>query len=400
MATICPNCGSTLFFNPATQEVTCRACGSSRPPEEDTTSSVSPEKPVPASSVRIQQKLHDRYVFTCRSCGGKVFVSSQETSTTCIYCGSASVVSSRIAEENRPDFILPFQFTKEQAVEKIREHCRQGFLVPKAFTSIDPETVRGIYIPYWLVDVYHAEAAIIYGEKGDGENMVPFFYGRSGTVTGKDLAIESSSNLRDDFSDQLGSFDLSKLKPFNEEYLLGFYSDRSDISYIQLRRSIRKKTGAYFSSAAIREISAINKRIYKEDHSTLIDKDIRYVLLPVWFVTVNYAGKPHTILVNGESGKVVCGIPWDAKRLRKIACVAGAAIGLLTALFYSQYIDDKWSGRIRGESSTFIIFTIFLSLILSGACYLIGALMFHNAHEQLRLTRDQSVFNYTKKRQG
>ncbi|MBO4688050.1 MAG: hypothetical protein J5636_06010 [Clostridiales bacterium] len=400
MGTTCSSCGASLFFNPATQEVTCRACGSSRPPEEGTISSDTSSAPVPASASKVRQKIQNQFRYTCSSCGGQVIVSEQETSTTCIYCGSASVVPSRITEENRPDYILPFQITREQAIEKIREHSRQGVLVPKEFTSIDPETIRGVYIPYWLVDVYHAEAVVICGEKGDGENMVPYYFGRAGTVTIKDLPIESSSALRDDCSDKVGPFTMYKLKPFSEDYLLGFYSDMSDISYIQLRRSIRKKTGKYFALRALIDIRAANKNILKEDHSTLIDRDLKYALLPVWFVTVNYSGKPHTILVNGETGKVVCGLPWDKKRLLSIILGAGTAIGILTGLLCSLYYGSLSSRDFDEHATGFFLTVIILSFILSTICFLIGAVKYHSASRQLELTQDQSVFQFSKKRQG
>ncbi|MBO4474580.1 MAG: hypothetical protein J5750_06680 [Clostridiales bacterium] len=400
MGTTCSNCGAPLFFDPATQEVICRACGSSRPPEEGTVSPDTSSAPVPASTSRVRQKILNQFRYTCNSCGGQVIVSEQETSTTCIYCGSASVVPRRITEESRPDLILPFQITREQAIEKIREHSRNGFLVPKEFTSIDPETVRGVYIPYWLVDVYHAEAVVICGEKGDGENMVPFYYGRAGTVTIKDLPIESSSALRDDCSDQVGPFTLYKLKPFSADYLLGFYSDMSDISYIQLRRSIRKKTGKYFALRALMDIRAANKNILKEDHSTLIDSNLKYALFPVWFVTVNCKGKPHTILVNGETGKVVGGLPWESKRLLSIVLGGGAAIGILTGIFCSIYYRSLPSRDFDERATGFFLMMLILSLLLSTVCFLIGAVKYHSASRQLELTQDQSVFHFSKKRQG
>ena len=97
-------------------------------------------------------EMYDCHIYKCSQCGGEVIVSGTEASTRCMYCGSTAVVFNRIAQERRPDYIVPFKVTKEEAVEKVLHQLRSGLFVPKHFKVTEPSVVRGIYIPYYLYD--------------------------------------------------------------------------------------------------------------------------------------------------------------------------------------------------------------------------------------------------------
>ena len=101
------------------------------------------------------KEFMDCYVYICSSCGGEIIVNGTEASTQCVYCGSSAVVFSRIAKQKRPRGIIPFKITREEAIEAVREQFNKGFFIPKAIKEFKPNDIRGIYIPYWLVNCYH-----------------------------------------------------------------------------------------------------------------------------------------------------------------------------------------------------------------------------------------------------
>lgn len=408
MATLCRNCGAPLIFDPSTQRVQCQACGSSWMPEEIESaakafSSDNVAEPVAPGGSSAVKEFMDCYIYTCSSCGGEIVINGSETSTTCIYCGSSSVVFSRIDKEKRPDFIIPFQISKEDATKIIHDRFMQGLFIPKEFKNLQPESVRGIYIPYWLVDVYHAESNVIRGEVGSGDNSTTYYYGRSGILQMKSMPVESSQLLNDESSKQLEPYSYAKLKPFDEEYLLGFYSNRSDTNYGQMRQVVDKEATNCFQTCARQDIRATSKHVIKESHSTLIDKNMVYALFPAWFVTVTYEGKHHTILVNGESGKIVCGLPWNQKFFWSLVFTIGGAVGLvhgLVGLLISLLMNREGDMRLL-----FLIFgTGFFSpvmvFVVALICVLIGLFKFKQVTNQIKLTQDNDIFTFTQRRQG
>ena len=405
MANTCKNCGASIIFHPAIQKVLCQSCGSTWEPEElvldeEDVSVSDAKKPEPFSKSYIRQKMFNCFIHTCNACGAELLVTSAETSMTCSFCGSTNMVKSRLTKEKRPDYILPFQCSKETAIRQIQEYCQNKILMPDAFKKLDPESVRGIYIPYWLTNVHHAEAGVFQGEVSDGENMTVYYYGRSVSMEFTDLQIEGSEALDDACSERLGLFDLDKLRPFHENYLLGFYSDRSDMRFIGLRRAVRKKTVDLFRNFCIRDIRAANKSLVKEDHKTIIGNDIRYALFPVWFVTAEYNHERYTILVNGESGKVAGVIPFEEKKFRKTVLVGGAVIGLVIALLALMIRLPNDDAYAVTSPLSLIVISVILTLLLSGTFLLVGN-TFLTAVEKLQsLTKNQRLINFAKKREG
>ncbi|MBQ7833489.1 MAG: hypothetical protein IJ336_07940, partial [Lachnospiraceae bacterium] len=117
----CPNCNGAVEYNPSDEKLTCPYCGDAfqvqdviKEQEEET----------------MSQEMMSLNIYACTSCGAEISVNSTEVSTYCAYCGQPTIVFSRVSEERKPKYILPFKVTKEQAVQKIRSKMRLGFFVP------------------------------------------------------------------------------------------------------------------------------------------------------------------------------------------------------------------------------------------------------------------------------
>ena len=95
MATLCKNCSHALVFNPASQKLECSYCGSSFTAEEVESESKEYRQDLQAESMETvygetDGKYMDCYVYTCAECGGEIIINGSESSTTCIFCLSAS----------------------------------------------------------------------------------------------------------------------------------------------------------------------------------------------------------------------------------------------------------------------------------------------------------------------
>ena len=114
MAVVCSNCSGRLIFNPASQKLECAACGSMFDPED-----------VRDIYADVHSKYYDTRVYTCSHCGAEVITGDSEVSTFCVYCGNPAIVFSRISKEYRPDGIIPFKVTKEDAIRFIKIKFRK-----------------------------------------------------------------------------------------------------------------------------------------------------------------------------------------------------------------------------------------------------------------------------------
>ena len=384
MAVLCRNCAGKLLFDPATQKLECSTCGSSFRPEE-----------VEDLNAELHSKYYDTRVYTCSHCGAEVITSDTEASTFCVYCGNPAIVFDRISKEYKPDGVLPFQVTKEQAVGYIRLKFLKNPIVPKEVRDkCTPANLRGIYVPYWIVNADYTEADMLKGEVKRGKSTVTQFYSRAGEVKLKNIPIDGSNILNDDISRKLEPFYLEDAKEFDEDYLNGFYSNTSDLNYYDLRASAAYRCHVMFEDEVVKTVKARNVKVVNSIYHVDIHDDPVYMMVPVWFFTFKYEDKPYTVLVNGQTGKVVGTMPWQKKKVYSIAIsIFVLTLALCAFLYWAMY------NRFLGLSS-FYGQGIAGLLTLGSVLFARGFVGIRRILNNLKLTQSEEIFKYVKKRQG
>ena len=407
MATLCKNCGHALVFDPEVQKMVCSACGSTFLPEEVESESKQYREDLKAESAEEiyggqKGEFMDCYVYTCSECGGEIIINGTEASTTCVYCGNPNVVFSRIAKQKCPEFVMPFSVTKDEAIRRVRTQLRKGFFIPKEIKNFSIECCRGIYLPYWIVNASYSDAVVIKGSVRQGKNSVTRYFGRAGRLNLEHLPIDASRALSDESSSKLEPFELSRLKPFDEDYLAGFYSNVSDVTYSDLRYAALHRAQEFFNEAAIGDVQASGQKIISSRPSIRLDNDMIYAMLPAWFITFRYKGKPNTILVNGDSGKVICGLPWKKVLFFTLLILTGILISIAAFFVFRATIpiffarsSHHSSGRNDGRGKL-------IGLLVAGiiALFSVGIRRVVKVIKNINLTQDKAMFNFTKKRQG
>ena len=115
----CPNCASPLTFDGASGKMICRACDSRFEPDAveamyaaQTGGGIdfdTPDEGYAASDV-AQMKA-----YRCNSCGAELITEGTTTATECPYCGSPTILPDRIDGGIRPELVVPFVISKEEA---------------------------------------------------------------------------------------------------------------------------------------------------------------------------------------------------------------------------------------------------------------------------------------------
>lgn len=352
----CPNCNGALEYDPITDLMQCKHCGNgfsiseienakskdyvdyrleheqqeeSQVVEGITSESNSEEEKFENGVFKTLGTM-ERRIYTCTSCGAELSVNDNEVATFCAYCGQPTIVFSRVSKELKPESVVPFKITKDQAVELVRERLNKSHFLPKEVKDFKTENIKGIYIPYWLFDVYYYD--IQYWEvnpnRTKGKNDRPLIYSREAECNFRNLTVDASDNLEDETSQRLEPFNLRERKPFDPAYLSGYYADKYDLGDQELYD---------FAVARAKEIfdEEIRKTIPErvvEMTSSLPKRRVEkaeYTLLPAWFLTFRYQGEPYTMVINGQTGKVVGTLPFDKK---KITALFGTVTGVTALL--------------------------------------------------------------------
>ncbi|MBO4783638.1 MAG: hypothetical protein IKZ76_02110 [Lachnospiraceae bacterium] len=335
-------------------------------------------------------------IMRCTSCGAELAVNGVETSTFCAYCGQATVVSDRVDDYLKPDYIIPFKVTRDEAEKTIRMHLNKGFFVPKGIKNFEVEKIRGIYVPFWLFDMQYSDRQFYKYTKKQGKSSVTRYEYFEAKTVFKQLTLDASLNLNDDSSARLEPYDMRQLQEFDIAYLSGYYSDRFDVGVADSTGNAVLRAGELFNEEVQREMKHKGAKLVKNDPDFNVWKT-DYALLPAWFLSFKYDDKPYTILVNGQTGKMVGAVPYVKFKAYSIFAVVAlllCALGIVvcTALSYFFFIDVGFDEKITWAFTVGLPVVIFL--ISRGALDKFNALK-----KSLSLTTASKINQFAKERQ-
>ena len=315
----CPNCGDNLKFDIPSQRLACDHCHSQFDPYDFDS------KTSDAEEEKSYESNYEVTVFTCPQCGGEILSTDNAAAGFCSFCGASTILYSRISHEKRPNYIIPFQKTKEDCKKAYSARMRHALFAPKELK--DPKYIdsfRGIYMPYW---------AFYLTQKGDfalpahkeyrrGDYIIKDHFTLNGHVDAyyKGLSYDASSSFSDNISEQLAPYDVKGMKAFTPAYLSGFYADTADVdSYIyqqDAEEMIYEQT-----EKEVKKVPAFrayqmgdNGTTFKTGVFSPKVESIDSAMFPVWFMSYRKNDRVAYVTVNGQTGKVVADIPVAPKK--------------------------------------------------------------------------------------
>ncbi len=395
----CPNCNGALEYDPATDKMQCAHCGNGYFVYELDENAVEHYENVPLQSeIDEAQKLdftkeHTIYdepefieckVYTCSTCGAELSVGDRTVSTYCAYCGQPTIVYNRVDKTQKPKYIIPFKITKEEAKEALRQKLKKGFFVPSKVKKIDVERICGIYLPYFIYDLSFSQKKLIaYDNSSDTVEAECDFGG---------VCQDASKLINDKMSSALEPFNLYELQDFEAGYLSGFYADRFDLSGRQLTNTVVRKCKNMLDDEL--------KSKYKGEVVDFNDSPPQYAItradysfLPVYFMTFQYKDQTYTMMVNGQTGKVVGTVPFQKAKV--------VSLFLLLALIFSvpQIVLACWLYAKVYFSSILLVIFVFVYLMIGSCLIKPTKKKYKEFKETLEFTRDQAAEDFVTERQ-
>lgn len=334
----CPCCNAGLRFSDTDQQLTCEYCdntfdiGTVRAFQEDqsqsTTEQIDWDNAVPDAWAPEERNALRAY--QCPSCGGEILAEETTAATFCPYCGNPSIIPAKLSGEVKPDGILPFKTSKEDAVAAFLSLCKGKPLLPRFFTSRQQvEKITGMYVPFWLYDCsadyrggYRATRIHTWSDQRyDYTKTDHFLLRRHALASFTGIPMDGSRKMDDTFMESIEPFDYSQIVDFDMAYLSGFLADQYDVPSEQGEERIRQRTDHSMEAELQASFLGYHSVIPTHRNLHVSHSKARYVLLPVWVLNTRYNDKVYTFMMNGQTGKMTGTLP--ACRKRTISWFAG-----------------------------------------------------------------------------
>ena len=327
----CPNCGANLKFDIRTQQLGCEHC-------QTQVDVYSFEDKNPATE---KQNEFEATVFSCPQCGGEILSSDTSAAEFCTFCGASTILHSRLTKEKRPNYIIPFQKTKEDCKEAYAKLMKKALFVPDALK--DPKHIdsfRGIYMPYWAFYLTQDGSFSLNATKS--KRRGDYIYTDHFLLTGemdayyKGLSYDASSSFDDHISEKIAPYDVKGMKGFTPAFLSGFYADTADVApetYEQeaVNIAVQNSTNAIYGEFnGVRLDSSISPSVL----NTQV-KEVDSAMFPVWFMSYRNAGRVAYATINGQTGKVVTDLPIDVRKYWTGSLLLAIPIFLLLNLLFT-----------------------------------------------------------------
>jgi len=343
----CPNWAANLVFDANQQKLTCSHCGTALSPkdavkefsklnseamsqENARDEALKADDPGPSIEIREDQEEieessgedkaqyysdDDSIQFVCGNCGAAVITDKNTTATFCAFCGSPTIIQERLVDARKPDYIIPFAISRENAIRHFLKWCGSGRLTPVDFVdSKNIQKITGLYVPFWLlsadVDIEMKATGIMqisFEDEGVAAEVIDSDYYsilRKGRITWKLVPYDSASHVEDELMRKISPLGYDKIVKFDMAYLSGFFADRYDVPWNKMERDLKNRI--------VKSIDRIfkdstNQYAHVEsvkDDSMIHPLRAKYAMIPVWFLTYRYAGKTYYFAMNGQTGKI------------------------------------------------------------------------------------------------
>lgn len=303
----CPKCGARRVFAPDGRSLHCEHCGYDDSLAGDGNADESDFFIVMATA-KGHRKATATLIFHCNGCGAEFVLAPGVISASCAYCDSPHVVRlDQSREILEPDGVIPHALTQRQAIEKLVFWVELYEIRPERKVDIP----RPIYVPLWMFDlgggINYSGETIQTDTEGFRQVQRVVRINDQYPVLVNDFPVPASHRTADLVIRILPTFDLSAVKPYDPRYLADWPAEIYDISMSDASLEARGQIAQQYLERVRSEYSHLDH--FSASSASMTVESFKLVLLPVWITEIRFHGETHTILINGQNGRVVGDAP-------------------------------------------------------------------------------------------
>ena len=352
----CETCGSDLRFDPGDERLICGHCGHTEPISHGAWSrseAVAELDYVKALRAGLgNDEMVEAAVSDCPNCGAKVEFDPAEHAAECPYCATPVVSDVGAMRQIRPRAVLPFMMEEEAARAAMTRWLGSLWFAPGGLMDYARKgrKMTGVYMPAWTFDAdtksdYQGQQGTVYYEsrkvrRNGKTETVRVQKVRWRRVDGRvarffdDVMVLASTALPERFRAGLKTWDLTRLEPYQPEYLAGF---RAEAYTIELEPAFQEAR-AIMDRQILRDVKfdiGGDRQRVDDVRTRVSDVTFKHVLVPVWLAAYKYRGKSYRFVVNGQSGQVTGERPWSAWKIA-FTLVTVAILAAVVGYVYAQ----------------------------------------------------------------
>jgi predicted RNA-binding Zn-ribbon protein involved in translation (DUF1610 family) len=343
----CKNCGAPTVWDPDVDALKCAHCEAVTPVPRAQTSIV--ERPLEARAEAQRGLGLAVRASRCSSCGATVTLGETETATACVFCGSANVLPQE-ANRNalRPESLIPLDVGRAKVEQAFRAWIGSRWFRPNALKQTRTFQAIGVYVPYWTFDCavhsqWSADAGYYYYVTVPATILVngkpqvvmrqerrvrwePAWGERDDVYD--DLLVLASKGISNELADELGGFELKALVPYRPEYLAGWRAEEYQVDLEGGWEAGKQRIAAAQQARCAGDVPGDTQRNLAV-HNTLSEIRWKHVLLPVWSLSYQFRGRPYSVLIHGQTAKIVGEAPLSWLKIGLLIASVLAAAGIL-----------------------------------------------------------------------
>lgn len=335
----CQNCGADMVYDPEKGALHCSYCDATRTIDRKLSFRRDFE-----SSLKDGEVKFDDSTYKCPNCGAQVKLAPFDTAIKCPYCGGTNVVELDDMKGLKPDSILPFSLSQQQAATAGKKWIKKKLFAPhKLKKSFKVENFKGVYIPSYA---FTTDASSTYegrvGERrtrmvgsGKDRHMETYieWYNINGNTQNsfEDVPVEASTQLNQKELNKILPYDTDNLEAYNKDYIAGFMAERYDTS---LQDGFDVAKGQMDDTIRKRIIDGYGADVvdYLNVDTTYFGTTFHYMLLPLWVCAYVYRKKGYRFIINGRTGKSTGKSPVSPG---KVAIAVLLAVGVIALLVWA-----------------------------------------------------------------
>lgn len=335
----CDNCGGEIIFTPEKKGNKCNNCGSVFSVEFNNNfikKALEDSNKSPATLMTETKNLQ------CKSCGANMILNKLQTQISCPYCGNTTIVQGRNNKILTIDSVVPFKFSKEEALKMFKKALASKFFVKKGvFHGINLNNITGIYVNAFVFDMAtHATYSGVFSytesvRKKDGTTELVTEYKR---VHGQyqnnfnNVTVEANSHIDQSDLHEIMPFNYAEAVEFKEDFMNGYMLEYEDSMFADCVKKAEHLIRTKIEKDLLKQYNC--ERIVNLDLKIdYLDRKYNYCLLPFYLVTNKHRDKQYTSLINGQTGKIGK-LPANAgKIILTILLILGIVAGFIFLAF-------------------------------------------------------------------
>jgi transcription elongation factor Elf1 len=375
----CPKCGSTeIEHNIESGAVFCSFCRTKIEQSTENTQhltgsiddirSIEGEIFTPGMG-ELRQPDSDCLSFKCPSCKAEMSVdpNSNIAMIMCHWCRHHISAADKISNGVRPDGLIPFTISKEQAIANISAVMkkRKFFACPQFLKTFSPELVRPVFLPYSMVStraksLHEGQAAVrkrqytVSSGKNNRKTVYDFDvyeFGRQFDLFVNNLLIEANTAYflkagecitenSKNIINSIQPFDTSKIIDYDPRFLSGdFRAEFRDVPVDAIReKSMRLLEDVSIHQVVTRMPQYNHGQIFQKNGVNRLGTKYSSILAPVWLYSY-YDPEKHKlsyICCNGQTGETAVSVPVYKTKLLITAAIIqliATPIALVSCVF-------------------------------------------------------------------